>query len=91
VACRASVAVSFHQACRTPKLSLREARLPGAAAGLSQQDQMLIAVAGEVTGGSPISAADLIQPAIGLGVPRVKASVCEEHSSLIQVVVTNLA
>ena len=59
VACRASVAVIFSSGITHSKLSLREARPPGAAAGLSQQDQMLIAVAGEVTGaGSPTSATD---------------------------------
>jgi hypothetical protein len=58
VACRASVAVIFSTGMPHSKISLREAWPPGAAAGLSQQDQILIAVAGEVTGGSPTSAAD---------------------------------
>src|SRR6478672_3422478 len=53
VACRASVAVIFSSRITHSKLSLREARPPGAAAGLSQQDQMLIAAAGEVTGARP--------------------------------------
>ena len=60
VAWRASVAVIFSSGMAHSKLSLREVRPPGAAAGLSQQDQMLVAVAGEVTGaGSPTSAADI--------------------------------
>ena len=49
MACRASVAVIFSSGMAHPKIFLRDARPPGAAAGLSQQDQMLIAVAGEVT------------------------------------------
>ena len=60
MACRVSVAVIFSSGMAHSKLSLREGRPPGAAAGLSQQDQMLIAVAGKVTSaGSPTSTADI--------------------------------
>ena len=75
MACRASVAVIFSSGMAHPKIFLRDARPPGAAAGLSQQDQMLIAVAGEVTRFRRQSRLPtLIQPAIGLGVPIVEPS-----------------
>jgi hypothetical protein len=47
-----------------PDRSLREARLPGAAAGLSQQDQMLIAAASAVTGEPQPRLPTFIKPAI---------------------------
>ena len=78
MACRASVAVIFTSAMAHSKTFLTRSPTAGAAAGLSQQDQMLIAACER----SPTSAADAVSTrALGKGVPiwRPRSSAADKR------------